>query len=134
MDNDTISSPQSLNISPTSPTSPNLCQRCLDRTFYCGKGCGKCMTGCVCFPVFACGSFLLGLGKTILGCVRCDCSDDFFKDRERVCRGCGVGTAVSISTQMMLSGMADMFTTPIHHTPPVVALSPTHSEIKNIKI
>ena len=56
----------------------NICQTCLYRSV----GCGKCSTGFICCPIFACISLCLGVGKTIVGCVTCDCSETFFTPLE----------------------------------------------------
>jgi len=88
----------------------NICQTCLYRTV----GCGKCSMGFICCPIFACISLCLGVGKTIVGCVTCDCSETFFIDREQLCRCYGVGTAMSLSTEMILTGLGEMCTKPVH--------------------
>jgi hypothetical protein len=93
-----------------SPENENICQTCLYRTV----GCGKCSMGFICFPIFTCISLCLGIGKTIVGCVTCDCSETFFKEREQLCRCYGVGTAMSLSTEMILTGVGEMCTKPVH--------------------
>lgn len=74
-------------------------------------GSGKCITGCIGCPFIFVLSFLAGIGKTIIACVTCKCcTEEFLEDREKVCSGCGVSTAATISTQLILDGMADMCT------------------------
>ena len=85
------------------------------RTF----GCLQCLGGCFGCPLFCTGSFLIGVGLTTRACFNLNClSEDFEKEREKWCVGCGIGTSCALSSLLLLKGYDNMISQP--RTKPVV--------------
>lgn len=79
------------------------------RTF----GCLQCLGGCFGCPFFCTGSFLIGAGLTTKACFTMNClSEEFEKEREKWCVGCGVGTSCAFSSLLLLKGYLNMTSQP----------------------
>ena len=72
----------------------------------CICGSTKIICGVISCPIVCLASFMTGTFMTCVACSNCcECFDENFKrDRDKICRDCGVGTSIDVSSYLIRTG------------------------------